>query len=84
HTHVPTADERILPKGTAYISDLGMTGPYESVIGRRIDQILSRFITQLPHRFEMAENDVKLAGAIVEVDEKTGKAVSITRVQRPL
>jgi metallophosphoesterase (TIGR00282 family) len=84
HTHIQTADEKVLPKGTAYITDLGMTGPYESVIGRRVDQILSRFITQLPTRFEMAEGDVQLAGAIVEVDEKTGKAVSIKRVQRKL
>ena len=84
HTHIQTADERILYKGTAYITDLGMTGPYDSVIGRRIDQILSRFITQLPTRFEMAEENIKLCGAIVEVDEKTGKALSIKRVQREL
>ncbi len=84
HTHIQTADERILYKGTAYITDLGMTGPYDSVIGRRIDQILSRFITQLPTRFEMAEENVKLCGAVVEVDEKTGKALSIKRVQKGL
>ncbi len=84
HTHIQTADERILPKGTAYITDLGMTGPYDSVIGRRVDQILSRFITQLPTRFEMAENNVKLCGAVVEVDEKTGRALSIKRIQKDL
>jgi len=84
HTHIQTADERILPKGTAYITDLGMTGPYDSVIGRRVDQILSRFITQLPTRFEMAEDNVKLCGAVVEVDDKTGKALSIKRVQKQL
>jgi len=82
HTHIQTADERILPKGTAYITDLGMTGPYDSVIGRRIDQILTRFITQLPTRFEMAEENVMLAGAVVEVDDTTGKAISIKRIQR--
>lgn len=84
HTHIQTADERILPKGTAYITDLGMTGPYDSVIGRRVDQILTRFITQLPTRFEMAEENVQLCGAVVEVDEKTGKALAIKRIQRKL
>lgn len=84
HTHIQTADERVLPKGTAYITDLGMAGPYDSVIGRKVEQILSRFITQLPHRFEMAEENIILAGAIVEVDEKSGKAISIKRVQRKL
>lgn len=84
HTHIQTADERILPKGTAYITDLGMAGPYDSVIGRRVDQILARFITQIPTRFEMAEENVQLAGAVVEVDEANGKALSIKRVQRKL
>lgn len=84
HTHVQTADERILPKGTAYITDLGMTGPYDSVIGRRIEQILTRFITQMPTRFEMADGNVQLHGAVVEIDEKTGKAVSIRRIQKRL
>ena len=84
HTHIQTADERILPKGTAYITDLGMTGPYDSVIGRRVDQILTRFITQLPTRFEMAEENVMLAGAVVEVDDISGKAVSIKRIQKKL
>lgn len=82
HTHIQTADERILPKGTAYITDLGMAGPYDSVIGRRIDQIIARFITQLPMRFEMADENVQLAGAIVEVDEASGKAVNIKRIQK--
>jgi metallophosphoesterase (TIGR00282 family) len=82
HTHIQTADERILYKGTAYITDLGMTGPYDSVIGRRIDQILSRFITQLPTRFEMADENVKLCGAVVDIDDNTGKASFIKRIQR--
>lgn len=80
HTHVQTADEKILPKGTAYITDLGMTGPIDSVIGRKKEQILERFITQMPVRFEMADKDVQLQGAIVEVDENTGSALSIERL----
>ncbi len=81
HTHVQTADERVLPQGTAYITDVGMTGPHDSVIGRRKEQILARFLTQLPTRFEMAEDDVQLNGVILDVDEGTGKAKSIKRVQ---
>jgi len=84
HTHIQTADEKILPKGTAYITDLGMAGPYESVIGRRVEQILTRFLTRLPVRFEMAENDVQLHGVVIEIDDKTGKATSIRRVQEKL
>lgn len=81
HTHIQTADEKILPNGTAYITDVGMTGPYDSVIGRRKEQILSRFLTQMPVRFEMAEGDIQLHGAIVDIDEATGRARSIKRVQ---
>jgi metallophosphoesterase (TIGR00282 family) len=84
HTHIQTADEKIFPKGTAYITDLGMTGPYDSVIGRTVEGILERFITQLPTRFQVAENDVQLHGAILEVETKTGRAVSIKRIQRKL
>ena len=84
HTHIQTADEKILPKGTAFLTDAGMTGPYDSVIGRKKEQILNRFITQMPTKFEMAENDVQLHGAIIEVDEKTGIAESIKRVQEKL
>jgi metallophosphoesterase (TIGR00282 family) len=81
HTHVPTADERIYPKGTAFISDVGMTGPHDSVIGRKVEQILTRFITQLPTRFEMAEENVQLNGAIVTINDKTGKAEDIRRIR---
>jgi len=81
HTHVQTADEKVLPKGTAYITDIGMTGPFDSVIGRRKEQILERFITQMPVRFEMADGDVQMHGAVVEIDEKTAKATSIRRMQ---
>ncbi len=84
HTHIPTADERILPQGTAYITDVGMTGPYDSVIGRRVDQILERFLLQLPMRSEVAEGNVQLRGLLVEVDSATGKAVSIERVTKML
>ncbi len=81
HTHIQTADERILPKGTAYLTDLGMTGPYDSVIGREIEPVLEKFLTGRPSRFDVAKGNVKLCGAIVEVDESTGKAVKIERVQ---
>lgn len=84
HTHIQTADEKILPQGTAFLTDAGMTGPYDSVIGRKKEQILNRFITQMPTKFEMAEDDVQLHGAIIEVDEKTGRAESIKRVQEKL
>jgi hypothetical protein len=84
HTHVQTADEKILPNGTAFISDVGMTGPFDGVIGRKKEQILMRFLTQLPAKFEMAEGDVQLHGVIVDVDEKSGKARSIERIQEKL
>jgi metallophosphoesterase (TIGR00282 family) len=79
HTHVQTADERILPHGTAFISDVGMTGPFDSVIGVRKDQAIARFLTQLPSRFEVAKEDLKLEGVIVETS--AGKASSIRRLQ---
>lgn len=84
HTHVQTADEKILPQGTAFLTDAGMTGPFDSVIGRNKEQILTRFISQLPTRFEMAEGDIQLHGAIIDVDEKTGKANAIKRIQEKL
>ena len=84
HTHVQTADEKILPKGTAYITDLGMTGPHDSVIGQDKDKIIQRFLTSIPIRFEVAKGDVWLHGAVVDLDEKTGVARNITRIQRRL
>jgi 2',3'-cyclic-nucleotide 2'-phosphodiesterase len=81
HTHIQTADERLLHKNTAYITDIGMTGPMDSVIGRKKEQILERFLTQMPVKFEMAEDDVRMHGAIVEVDTKTGRALSIKRIE---
>ena len=84
HTHVQTADEKILPRGSAYITDLGMTGPQDSVIGRKVETIIEHFLTCMPAKFTLAENDIELQGAIIEVDEKTGKAVSIERVKEKL
>lgn len=84
HTHIQTADERLLPKGTAYITDLGMVGPYDSVLGRRSDQIINRFLTQMPTKFELAEDNIQLHGAILDVNTDTGKAISIKRVQKKL
>jgi hypothetical protein len=80
HTHVPTADERVLPGGTAYITDLGMTGPYDSVIGRDKRSVLFRFETSMHAPFDVAIGDVRLAGACVTLDAETGKAKSIERV----
>ena len=84
HTHVQTADEKILPGGTAFLCDAGMTGPLDGVIGRKKEQILNRFLTSMPTKFEMAEGDVHLQGAIIDVDEKTGRANSIKRIQKKL
>ncbi|MFH1189946.1 MAG: TIGR00282 family metallophosphoesterase [Candidatus Omnitrophota bacterium] len=84
HTHVQTSDEKILPGGTAFISDVGMTGPFDGVIGRKKEQIIRRFLTQLPTKFEMAEGDIQLHGVILDIDDKTGKANSIKRVREPL
>lgn len=81
HTHVPTADARVLPQGTAYMTDVGMTGPYNSVIGTRVDLVLERFLTMMPTRFAVAKGNVKLCGAEIELDDKTGMAVSITPLQ---
>ena len=83
HTHVPTADERVLPNGTALLTDVGMTGPYESVIGMRVDKVLKRFLLQTPAPFEVAKRDVRLAAALVDIDEKTGKARHIERMLIP-
>ena len=81
HTHVQTADEAVWPKGMAYMTDLGMTGPCDSVIGRVTEPILHRFLTGMPAKFDVASGDVRLHGACVNVDMKTGRAVSIKRVE---
>lgn len=82
HTHVQTADEKILPQGTAYISDLGLTGPHRSVIGMDPRAAIRRFITQQPMRFKVAKGDDRLQGALVEVDPSTGLAKSIKRINQ--
>ena len=83
HTHIPTADERVLPGGTAYITDVGMTGPYDSVIGVKKELILERFRTNMPTRFEAASADVKLCAILVDCDPETGKAQQIRRIMLP-
>jgi len=80
HTHVPTADERILPGGTAFQCDVGMTGPHESILGRRIDRVMETVRTFRPTHYDVATADVRINGSIVEVDPETGRAQSIRRV----
>ncbi len=84
HTHVQTADEQIFPGGTAYLSDAGFTGPQESVLGREIEPVIKRFVTNMPQRFEVATQRVMLHGAVIEIDEVSGKAINITRVSEKL
>ena len=81
HTHVQTADEKIHKRGTGYITDIGMTGPHESVLWVKPENAIARFLSQIPHRFHMAEDDVRLSAAIVSVDETTGKTQKIERIQ---
>ena len=81
HTHVATADEEILPEGTAYITDLGMTGPYDSVIGMKKEVILERFLTMRPTSFTVAQGDARLCGALIDIDTNSGRARSIERVR---
>jgi metallophosphoesterase (TIGR00282 family) len=81
HTHVQTADEKILPKGTAYITDVGMTGPIHSVIGVDIEEILDRFLTQMPRKFNTAKGEGIFSGVIVDINGKTGLSTSIQRLQ---
>lgn len=77
HTHVPTADQRVLPNGTAYQTDVGMTGPYDGVIGVEKDQVLSRFLTGMPVKFEVARGDARMCAALIQCDSRTGRALSI-------
>ena len=81
HTHVQTADEKILPGGTAYITDVGMTGPHHSVIGMEINQIIQRFLTSMPTRFETATGEALLSAVAIEINSGTGKATGIQRLQ---
>lgn len=81
HTHIQTADERVLPKGTAFITDVGMTGPRNSIIGMKTEIVLDKFLSGLPRRFEVAGGVGQLNGALVEMAPDTGKALSIERIQ---
>jgi len=81
HTHVPTADERLLPGGTAFQTDVGMTGPYESIIGMRPEKVLERFLYNTPRPFQPAKRDIQLRGALVDVDEASGRALAIRRLR---
>ena len=84
HRHVQTADERLLPKGTAYITDLGLTGPVDSVIGVEPELALARFLSQMPNRFEPAKGPAMLQGAVIRIDPETGRGLSIERLRVPL
>jgi 2',3'-cyclic-nucleotide 2'-phosphodiesterase len=84
HTHVQTSDERILDEGTAYISDVGMTGPMDSVIGIRKEIALERLLTQIPWKFDVAKEAIELQGVVIDVDSKTGRSRSIQRIKVPL
>jgi metallophosphoesterase (TIGR00282 family) len=84
HTHVGTADARLLPQGTAFITDIGMVGPRESVIGDDIDAVIHRFLTQIPHRIAVGKGDAILNSVLVEIDQSTGKAENISRIDREL
>src|SRR6201988_2888027 len=83
HTHVQTADEQILPGGTAFLCDVGMCGPVNSILGRAVEPIMNRFVSNLPASFPVAAGEVRLHGALIEIDEKTGRAMRITRVDAP-
>jgi hypothetical protein len=83
HTHIPTADARILPKGSAYITDVGMTGPYDSVIGMKKEIAIRRFQFQTPFKFELAEHDVRMCAVVIQIDPETGKATKIEQVIFP-
>jgi 2',3'-cyclic-nucleotide 2'-phosphodiesterase len=80
HTHVQTADEQVFPGGTVYLTDAGFTGPHESVLGREITPVIQRFLTSMPQRFEVAKDRVILHGAVIEIDENTGRGMRIVRV----
>ena len=84
HTHVQTADEQIFPGGTAYLSDAGFTGPQESVLGREIEPVIKRFLTNTPQRFDVAKKRIVLHGAVITIDETSGRALKIQRIAEPL
>jgi hypothetical protein len=85
HTHVPTADARVLPKGTAFLCDVGMTGPYESVLGREVKPVIARFMDGMPRRFEVATGDVRMSAALVDIDPSMARAsrIELLTLRRP-
>jgi calcineurin-like phosphoesterase len=83
HSHVPTADERIFPKGTGFCTDIGMTGPYDSVVGMVTKTAVDRFLYQTPHKYECAKDDVHLCAMVIKLDLETGKTVHLERVMFP-
>ncbi len=84
HTHVQTSDEKVLPQGTAYMTDVGMTGSSDSVIGVKKELAIGRFLTQMPHKFEVAKKELVLEGAVLSIDPETGRAKAITRIREKL
>jgi 2',3'-cyclic-nucleotide 2'-phosphodiesterase len=84
HTHVQTADEQIFPGGTAFLCDAGFTGPHDSVIGREIEPIIKRFMTNMPQKFEVAKGRILLQGALLEIDQVTARTLKISRISEPL
>src|SRR4051812_21539855 len=84
HTHVQTADDQIFPGGTGYLTDAGFTGPHESVLGREIVPVVQRFLTNMPQRFEVAKDRVRLHGVVIEIDSGTGKTLKLQRISEPL
>jgi hypothetical protein len=84
HTHVQTADEQILPGGTAYLTDAGFTGPHDGCLGREIEPVIKKFLTGMPQRFEVAKKNVLLHGAVIEIDDASGKAIKIQRISEAL
>jgi hypothetical protein len=84
HTHVQTADERILPKGTGYITDAGMTGPCDSVIGMEKSVVLKKFVTQLPQRFEVGKNDIEVQGVVLTLENEGNSCIAIERIKQKI
>jgi len=84
HTHVPTADARVLPKGTAFMCDVGMTGPYQSVLGRDVNAVVGRFLDGMPRRFDVATEDVRLSAALIEISasKATAEKIELQTVRR--
>ena len=81
HTHVLTADNRVLPKGTAYLTDAGMCGPYESVLGREVDPVIASFVDGRKRRFEVAKSDIRICGCVIDVDSGKGLPTQIERIE---